>query len=104
MVNNLEGVSCQAAEGAMYCFPTVTLPVGAVAQAQANGQAPDFHYCMECLEATRLVIVPGSGFRQVEGTFHIRTTFLPTEEDLVKVIGNWAEFHSKFVHKYGGLQ
>jgi len=103
-LNKLEGVSCQPAEGAMYCFPTVSIPKGAVAEAKANGQSPDFLYCMECLKATGLVIVPGSGFRQVEGTFHFRTTFLPSEEDLEQVIGLLAEFHSNFMRKYSNLQ
>lgn len=31
------------------------------------------------------MVVPGSGFGQRDGTFHFRTTFLPSEED----IGRW---------------
>jgi len=30
--------------------------------------------------------VPGSGFGQVEGTFHFRTTFLPPEGMLTNVL------------------
>ena len=31
--------------------------------------APDAYYCMLLLEETGIVTVPGSGFRQVEGTW-----------------------------------
>jgi alanine transaminase len=99
-LNKLEGVSCQAAEGAMYCFPTLQLPQAAVEAAAAKGQAADFMYCMECLESTGIVIVPGSGFRQREGTWHFRTTFLPTEADIGTVIESLSAFHGKFMDKY----
>lgn len=49
------------------------------------GKAPDWLYCREVLQATGIVVVPGSGFGQADGTFHFRTTFLPSEED----IGRW---------------
>ena len=39
----------------------------------------DEFYCMQVLENTGLVVVPGSGFQQMPGTFHFRTTFLPRE-------------------------
>eukprot|EP00873_Tetraselmis_striata_P002457 jgi/Tetstr1/422721/TSEL_013518.t1 len=99
-LNRLEGVSCQPAEGAMYCFPSMVLPPRAVEAAAAKGQAADFVYCMECLEATGIVMVPGSGFRQRAGTWHFRTTFLPSEEDIGRVIESLTAFHSKFLEKY----
>lgn len=37
-----------------------------VAQAAKKaGKAPDFFYCMQLLEETGIVTVPGSGFQQV---------------------------------------
>lgn len=36
----------------------------------------------QLLEATGIVTVPGSGFGQEEGTFHLRTTILPPEEKI----------------------
>lgn len=74
--NSLEGVVCQATEGAMYSFPRITLPPAAIAAAKAKGKAPDVLYCLELLEETGLSCVPGSGFQQAPGTFHIRTTIL----------------------------
>lgn len=74
--NSLEGVSCQNTDGAMYSFPRITLPQAAINAAKARGKAPDVLYCLELLEETGLSCVPGSGFQQVPGTFHIRTTIL----------------------------
>jgi alanine transaminase len=39
---------------------------------------------MEMLMNTGIVVVPGSGFGQKDGTFHFRTTFLPSEDDIAK--------------------
>lgn len=45
-------------------------------------------------------MVPGSGFGQAEGTYHFRTTFLPSEDDIGLVVQNLSEFHSSFMDKY----
>ena len=37
----------------------------------------DNDYCMALLEETGICVVPGSGFGQLPGTLHFRTTFLP---------------------------
>ena len=101
-LNQLEGFRCNAAEGAMYLFPSVALPPDAIAAAEAAATAPDEFYCLALLEATGLVVVPGSGFRQVEGTWHFRTTFLPPAEMLDEVLELIASFHQGFLAKYGG--
>lgn len=49
----------------MYAFPKLSLPAGAAAAAAAQGKQPDFLYCMELLDQTGIVTVPGSGFGQV---------------------------------------
>lgn len=56
-----------AVEGAMYAFPRLTMPAGAVEAAAAQHKQPDFVYCMELLDQTGIVTVPGSGFGQVRG-------------------------------------
>ena len=58
----------------------------AIAEAASRGVAPDFMYCMRLLEETGVVVVPGSGFGQVEGTHHFRTTILPPEELMDEVM------------------
>lgn len=70
----LPGVDCNEAEGALYLFPRITLPQRAVAAAAAKGAAPDDFYALALLEATGLVVVPGSGFGQAKGACLARTT------------------------------
>lgn len=96
----IEGISMPAIGGAMYAFPQVKLPPGAVAAAKAQGVPADEFYCMQVLETTGLVIVPGSGFKQVEGTFHFRTTFLPELTKMQKALTTFAAFHDSFMKKY----
>lgn len=55
---------------------------------------------MRLLEETGIVVVPGSGFGQVQGTFHFRTTVLPQEEDLEQVTRSISDFHHKFLEQY----
>jgi len=97
-LNSLEGISCPPADGAMYAFPRLHLPAAAVAAAGA--QAPDEYYCMRLLEATGVVVVPGSGFGQREGTHHLRITCLPPEDQIDNVIRRFTAFHAEFMDKF----
>jgi len=99
-LNELEGVSCQPANGSMYAFPQITLPPKAIEAAKKQGKAPDMFYCLELLSETGICVVPGSGFGQREGTNHFRTTFLPKEEYIDEVNERMATFHKKFLAKY----
>lgn len=136
-------------EGALYVFPKLTIPENAKAKALAKNVQPDFLYCLELLEATGIVSVPGSGFGQVracseccawcmymmtrlvaqvvdfgqfqtrldvarpvwrknrhplslqvEGTFHVRLTILPSEEDIDAMLDLLTRFHASFMAKY----
>ncbi|RLN69799.1 hypothetical protein BBJ28_00007687 [Nothophytophthora sp. Chile5] len=98
--NQLEGVTCNETEGAMYTFPQITLSPKAVKAAETAGLAPDAFYCMQMLDQTGIVVVPGSGFGQKEGTWHFRSTILPPEETVDEVIEKTATFHAKFMDKY----
>ena len=49
----------------------------AVQAAEAAGQAADVFYAFNLLEETGICVIPGSGFGQMPGTFHFRTTILP---------------------------
>ncbi len=100
-LNELPGISCNAAEGAMYLFPRLHLPESAVEAAEAAKVPADEWYCLRLLDATGLVVVPGSGFRQVEGTYHFRTTFLPADDALSDVLSKLARFHRGFMNQYG---
>lgn len=63
--NGLEGVICNKAEGAMYLFPRLHLPQKAIEAAKVINSAPDVFYARRLLDATGIVVVPGSGFGQV---------------------------------------
>lgn len=96
-LNSLEGVSCNPSEGAMYCFPTITIPKKAVEEAKKQNVAPDLYYCLQLLDNTGICVVPGSGFGQREGTWHLRTTFLPLEDKLEPVLEKMKVFHAEFM-------
>jgi alanine transaminase len=49
----------------MYLFPSINLPQKAIKAAEAEKTAPDAFYCKRLLNATGIVVVPGSGFGQV---------------------------------------
>lgn len=99
-LNTLEGVSCNNSDGAMYAFPQIRLSAAAVEAARAANMAPDAFYAMEMLENTGICVVPGSGFGQKDGTFHFRTTFLPSEQDIDVVMERLGKFHAEFIARF----
>ncbi|XP_022980590.1 alanine aminotransferase 2-like [Cucurbita maxima] len=99
-LNNLEGVECNKTEGAMYLFPRIYLPVKAVKAAEAANTSPDTFYCRRLLNATGIVVVPGSGFGQVPGTWHFRCTILPQEDKVPDIVSRLTEFHKQFMEEF----
>ncbi len=85
-LNRIPGIECNPVAGAMYAYPRITLPPG----------RSDQDYCMDLLEKTGICMVPGSGFGQMPGTFHFRTTILPPMEQIREVVGMIADFHSDY--------
>ncbi|MEW5315685.1 MAG: hypothetical protein WDW38_007095 [Sanguina aurantia] len=75
-------------------------PAKAMAAADAAGKAGDVFYCLKLLESTGISTVPGSGFGQEEGTFHLRTTILPREELMPAFVEKFKSFHSGFMQQY----
>jgi len=98
--NALPGYQCNPVTGAMYAFPKFSLPQKAIEAAEKNNMTPDFYYCKEFLETTGVCVVPGSGFGQQPGTFHLRMTILPPIEKIEKVLEKFKIFHAQFLHKY----
>ncbi|CAR26794.1 hypothetical protein ZYGR_0I00660 [Zygosaccharomyces rouxii] len=95
--NSLEGIECQKPEGAMYLFPRLLLPFKAIQSAEHEGMTPDAFYCKKLLEATGICTVPGSGFGQEPGTYHLRTTFLAPGTEWIE---RWENFHKAFYEEY----
>ncbi|KAK3819522.1 MAG: pyridoxal phosphate-dependent transferase [Benniella sp.] len=98
--NSLEGCTCNSADGAMYLFPQIRLPKKAIAAAKEAKRSPDQFYCMAMLEATGVCMVAGSGFGQVEGTAHFRSTFLPQPELFDDFCAGIKKFHADFMNRY----
>lgn len=98
--NDIPGFSCQPVQGAMYCFPSVQMPQGAIDYAKENGIAPDTLYAVSLLENEGICVVPAAGFGQEEGRFGFRTTFLPSEEEMVHVVASVGKHHVDFCEKY----
>jgi len=103
-LNTLPGMSCQPSDGAMYAFPRVDLPRGALAAAAKVGKQPDEFYCISLLNATGIIVVPGSGFHQRPGTWHFRITILPSEAKLPGVLDRFEAFHRRFMSKYSASE
>jgi len=85
-LNKIDGITCNAIAGAMYAFPRITLPPG----------KSDEDYCMALLEETGICVVPGSGFGQVEGTAHFRTTILPPTKKILQLVEKLGAFHRAY--------
>ncbi|KAI3884573.1 hypothetical protein MKX03_028455 [Papaver bracteatum] len=98
--NKLEGVTCNKAEGAMYLFPRIRLPQKSIKVAEAAKTAPDAFYAKCLLEATGIVVVPGSGFGHVPGTWHISFIILPQEEKIPAIITRLTYFHQAFMAEF----
>lgn len=100
MLNKIEGVECNPVQGAMYAFPKIAIPFKAIEHAQETNVQPDMFYCMELLEKTGICVVPGSGFLQLPGTYHFRTTILPPSDQIKSLLHKFEEFHLNFVKKW----
>jgi aspartate/methionine/tyrosine aminotransferase len=87
----IPGIACNAVTGAMYAFPRIALPPGVT----------DAEWSLALLEATGICVVPGSGFGQVPGTAHFRTTILPPEEAIAEVVRSIGDFHVAFTRERG---
>lgn len=99
-LRSIPGFSCQRAQGAMYCFPAVELPIGAIKAAEARNMTPDSHYAVDLLEETGICVVPASGFRQKDGRYGFRTTFLPSEDEMAVAVDAIAAHYKKYCQKY----
>ena len=85
-LNRIPGIQCNVVAGAMYAFPKVTLPAG----------RSDEQYCLDLLEQTGICVVPGTGFGQIPGTAHFRTTILPPTAKIKTVVERLAAFHAAY--------
>lgn len=101
-LNEIEGMQVDVPEGAMYAFVKIELPhtkdVTKMTPEErlAYDSKRDSDYCMALLEETGICVVPGSGFGQMPGTLHFRTTFLPPKDEIEELVVKMKEFHRKY--------
>ncbi|XP_065916025.1 alanine aminotransferase 1-like [Dysidea avara] len=98
--NKIPGMYCNIIQGSMYAFPRIHLPERAITKAEAKDLHPDEYYCLKLLEETGISFVPGSGFGQVEGTYHLRTTILADEATTDDMMDRVERFHMKFLAEH----
>lgn len=106
-INKIEGMSLETPQGAMYAFVKLDLPpdpsidpnVMTPEQQREYHAKREFDYCMALLEETGICVVPGSGFGQMPGTLHFRTTFLPPKEEIEEFAVKIKEFHEQYIKK-----
>lgn len=100
-LNSIPGLKTNDIEGALYAYPRIFLPEKAIKAAKEKGLAPDALYCVEALEECGLVLVPGSGCGQKEGTHHFRiTNLIYNTDEFDHALDAFKKFNAKFFAKY----
>ncbi|KAI3865974.1 hypothetical protein MKX03_013946 [Papaver bracteatum] len=103
--NSLEGVTCEKADEGLYLFPHIQFPQKAIKAADAAKTAPDVFYAKRLLEATGIVVLPGSDFGQVPGVWFVGLPILLQEEkiqreDISVIITRLTDFHEAFMAEF----
>jgi alanine transaminase len=100
MLNSMDNIECNLVEGAMYAMPLVKFSSAALKEAENRGMPADKMYSLEALEATGIIIVPGSGFGQRPGTGHFRITILSPEANIRETLGRFKAFNDAFHRRF----
>ena len=81
----------------MYAFPTVNFSEKAIKRAASEEVPCDFMYCLDMVNQTGIMTVPGSGFGQRENSFHYRITNLVTPtDDMRETLKSLIAFNDKW--------
>merc|ERR1712150_133281 len=99
-LNAIPGFSTRSIQGAMYAYARVKIPEKAIEHARRESMTADTFWCVELVEKTGIVCVPGSGFGQQEGTYHFRITILPPTPVLKDMIARLKTFHISFTSEW----
>lgn len=83
LLTAIPGVTCVKPRAALYMFPRLDPAIYPIQD--------DRLFLLELLEATRVMVVQGTGFNW-EKPDHFRIVFLPHEEDLQEAIGRIGDF------------
>jgi alanine-synthesizing transaminase len=83
LITAIPGVTCNKPQAALYMFPRLDPKMYPIAD--------DRQFFLELLQATRVMLVQGSGFNYPDNQ-HFRIVFLPHEDDLREAVGRIARF------------
>ncbi|MBK0393063.1 pyridoxal phosphate-dependent aminotransferase [Ramlibacter algicola] len=83
LITQIPGVTCARPQAALYMFPRLDPKLYPIAD--------DRQFFLELLQATRVMLVQGSGFNYPDNQ-HFRIVFLPHEDDLREAISRIAKF------------
>lgn len=100
MLNTMDNIKCSYVEGAMYAMPSVKFSNKALQAAKDLGMPADKFFALQVLENTGIIIVPGSGFGQQQGTYHFRITILSPESKIKGMLQKLKDFNNAFHQKY----
>ncbi len=84
----------------MYAFPRIEIPTKAIEYAKSENMEPDTFYCLQLLEKTGICVVPGSSFKQQPRTYHLRTTILPSTDQIKDMVEKFRTFHMSFLREW----
>jgi len=87
LITDIPGISCVKPQAALYMFPRLDPEIYPIAD--------DRQFFLELLEATRVMLVQGTGFNWPSPD-HFRMVFLPHEPDLREAIGRLAGFLEEY--------
>lgn len=91
LITAIPGVTCVKPQAALYMFPRLDPAVYPIED--------DQQFFLELLQATRVMLVQGTGFNWSKPD-HFRIVFLPHEEDLREAIGRVAKFLEQYRHRH----
>jgi alanine-synthesizing transaminase len=83
LITAIPGVTCTKPQAALYMFPRLDPKIYPIAD--------DRQFFLELLQATRVMLVQGSGFNYPDHQ-HFRIVFLPHEDDLREAVNRIARF------------
>ena len=87
LLNDIPGVSCVKARGAIYMFPRL--------DPERFGIKDDVRFAFDLLTEKHILVVNGSGFNHVD-QHHFRIVFLPERDRLATAFGKIREFLSDY--------